>query len=201
MPFIWADSSETTIPLSPLVKALPEAQTPLKQESPTTASPLATLMRTLTLPGSANHRRLMAIAAQRHSAPFFHAIRQTHRLGYIAAVRFIDGNPASIAYIVQCPQADVMRVKSLIQEEIARLWADLLTDLTLEWPLAREAHTGIEIPETPTAVLIAQWRAHLNATHTPLYRLPELDSASFPVDEWRQWLADFAHWTWWQRAG
>lgn len=201
MPFIWADSSETTATLSPLLTALPEAQTPFEQEVPPPTSPLTTLMRTLTLPGSATHRRLMAMAAQRHSAPFFHAMRHTHRLGYIAAVRFIDGDPASMAYIVQCPQADTRRVKSLLQDEIARLWSDLLTDLAAEWPLAGEEVMGVEIPETPAAVLVAQWRAHLNATHTPLYRLPPPAPAHLSVDDWRNWLADPAHWAWWQRAG
>jgi hypothetical protein len=204
MPFMWADSSETTATLSPLITALPEAQTPFAQEVPHPTSPLATLMRTLTLPGSATHRWLMAMAAQRHSTPFFHAMRHTHRLGYIAAVRFIDGDPASMAYIVQCPQADTRRVKSLLQDEIARLWSDLLTHLAADWFLAGETVMGIEVPETPAAVLVAQWRAHLNATHTPLYRLPPPAPAHFSdlsVDDWRNWLADPAHWAWWQRAG
>lgn len=201
MPFIWAGSAETAATLSALLTSLPEALTPFEPEGPTAPSSLATLMRTLTLPGSNTNRRVMVAAAKRHSAPFFHAIRQIHRLGYIAAVRFIDGDPASIAYIAQCPQADIARAKSLIQEEIDRLWIELLTDLAAEWPLSREGLTGFEIPETPIAVLVSQWRAHLNATHTPLYRLARPAPSSLSVDEWRQWLADPGHWAWWQRVG
>ncbi|WP_336269144.1 M16 family metallopeptidase [Vreelandella arctica] len=201
MPFIWAGSAETVAMLSPLLTALPEVQTPFEPEGTTAPSPLATLMRTLTLPGSNTNRQVMAAAAKRHNAPFFHAIRKIHQLGYIAAVRFIDGNPASIAYIVQCPQTDITQVKLLIQEAIDRLWVELLADLASERLLFREQLTGLEIPETSIAVLVSQWRAHLNATHTPLYRLARPAPSSFSLDDWRQWLADPGHWTWWQRAG
>ncbi|MFB9869578.1 M16 family metallopeptidase [Vreelandella sulfidaeris] len=200
-PLLWTDSTEAAHALSPLLAALPEVPTPHAAEGPATPSQRVTLMRTLTLPGSAIHRQLMAIAAKRHSAPFFQAMRQTHQLGYIAAVRFIDGDPASVAYIVQCPQADITQVKLLIQEEIDRLWAQLLTNLAAEWPLPHEEFTGLDIPETPTAVLIAHWQAHLNASHTPLYRLSRPAPSSFLVDDWRRWVADPDLWAWRQRAG
>lgn len=201
MPLIWTDNTEAAGTLSPLLAALPEVPTPCAVEGPATPSQRVTLMRTLTLSGSATHRQVMAFAAKRHSAPFFHTMRQTHQLGYIAAVRFIDGDPASVAYIVQCPQADITQAKLLIQEEIDRLWAQLLKDLAAEWPLPHEEFTGLDIPETPTAVLIAHWQAHLNASHTPLYRLAPPAPSSLSVDDWRQWLADPGHWVWWQRAG
>lgn len=201
MPLLWTDNTEAAGTLSPLLAALPEVPTPCAAEDPATPSQRVTLMRTLTLPGSATHRQVMAFAAKRHSAPFFHIMRQTHQLGYIAAVRFIDGDPASVAYIVQCPQADITQAKLLIQEEIDRLWAQLLTDLAAEWPLSHEEFTGLDIPETPTAVLIAHWQAHLNASHTPLYRLAPPGPSILSVDDWRQWLADPGHWVWWQRAG
>lgn len=201
MPFVWADNAEAAGTLSPLLTALPEAQTSFKAESPAAPSHLVTLMRTLTLPGSATNRQVMAIAAKRHSAPFFHTMRQTHQLSYIAAVRFMDGDPASMAYIVQCPQAGIAQVQSLVQEEIDRLWAELLTDLAIEWPSSLEEFTGLDIPETPTAVLVSQWRAHLNATHTPLSRLTRPALSNFSIDDWRQWLGASSHWAWWQRAG
>ncbi|RBI69274.1 hypothetical protein DQ400_00840 [Vreelandella sulfidaeris] len=201
MPLLWTDSAEAAGTLSPLLAALPEAPTPCAAEYPAMPSQRVTLMRTLTLPGSTTHRQVMAIAAKRHSAPFFQAIRQTHQLGYIAAVRFIDGDPASVAYIVQCPQADITQAKLLIQEEIERLWAQLLTNLASDWPRPQEEFTGLDIPETPTAVLVAHWHAHLNGTHTPFYRLAPLGPSSLSVDDWRQWLADPGHWVWWQRAG
>ena len=201
MPLLWTDSTEAARALSPLLAALPEVPTPCTAEGPATPSQRVTLMRTLTLPGSTTHRQVMAFAAKRHSAPFFHTMRQTHQLGYIAAVRFIDGDPASVAYIVQCSQADIAQAKLLIQEEIDRLWAQLLTDLAAEWPLSRQEFTGLDIPETPTAVLVAHWHAHLNASHTPLYQLSRPAPSSFLVDDWRRWLADPDLWTWWQRAG
>lgn len=201
MPLLWTDSIEAAHALSPLLAALDEVPTPCAAEGLAMPSQRVTLMRTLTLPGSAIHRQLMAIAAKRHSAPFFQAMRQTHQLGYIAAVRFIDGDPASVAYIVQCPHADIAQAKLLIQEEIDRLWAQLLKALAAEWPLPHEEFTGLDIPETPTAVLIAHWHAHLNASHTPLYRLSRPAASSFSIDDWRRWVADPDLWAWWQRAG
>lgn len=201
MPLLWTDSTEAAHALSLLLAALADAPTPCAAEGPTTPSQRVTLMRTLTLPGSATHRQVMAIAAKRHSAPFFHAMRQTHHLGYIAAVRFIDGDPASVAYIVQCSQADIAQAKLLIQEEIDRLWAQLLTDLASDWPLPHEEFTGLDIPETPTAVLVAHWHAQLNASYTPLYRLSRPAPSSLSVDDWRRWVADPDLWAWWQRAG
>tara|TARA_R110002012_G_scaffold119286_3_gene268383 strand:+ start:1262 stop:3391 length:2130 start_codon:yes stop_codon:yes gene_type:complete len=201
MPLLWTDSTEAAGTLSPLLAALTEAPIPCVVDGPATPSHRVTLMRTLTLPGSAAHRQVMAIAAKRHSATFFHAMRHTHQLGYIAAVRFIDGDPASVAYLVQCPPADITQAQWLIQDEIERLWAQLLKELADEWPLPHEEFTGLDIPETPTAVLVAHWHAHLNASLTPLYRLPCPAASSFLIDDWRRWLGISSHWAWWQRDG
>ncbi|WP_447955814.1 insulinase family protein [Vreelandella sp. EE7] len=200
-PLTWSDSAESAATLSPLLATL-DADAPseaFKQETAPPPSDSVTLMRTLALAGSDTHRRVLSLAARRHGAPFFRAVRQTHRLGYIAAVRFVDGDPAQLAYIVQCAAGEVARVKALIQAEIEALWEALLAELANEAPLPGE-FLGLDIPETPGAALVAQWRSHLNATQVPLYRLAAWEQG-FSLETWRQYLNAPAHWQWWQRPG
>lgn len=201
-PSLWANNGSAAASLAPILASLTTSRSLKETQRETSpAEDWVTLMRTFRLAGSDTTRTLLALAAQYHSAPFFRAMRQTHQLGYVAAVRYIDGAPASLAYIVQCAASDIERVKHLVQTEINHLWDALLTCLYKESFSTPAAFAHLNVPETRSAMLVAQWTALLQGVETPLYRIAPQECRAFSSPTWRRWLDDPSHWRWYQRPG